>query len=128
MVEVVSAGAVKGVTLKFALPDRAGIVTLPGATLAAAVLLLISDTNAPPAGAGLSSVAVPVELLTPPCTLIGLRLMETKFATAAAAVMVNIACLLTLLYVPVMVEVVSAGTVKVVTVKFALADPAGIVT
>jgi hypothetical protein len=80
MVEVVSAGTVEVVTVKFALVDPAGIVTLPGATLAAAVLLLVSDTNAPPAGAGLSSVAVPVELTTPPSATVGLRLIATRFA------------------------------------------------
>src|SRR5438309_843211 len=47
-------------------------VTLAG-TVAAAVLLLVSVTTIPPAGAGPLRVTVPVEVL-PPVTLAGLRL------------------------------------------------------
>ena len=47
--------------MKVALVAPAGTVTLAG-TVAAAVLLLISCTTAPPAGAAVFSVAVPVAL------------------------------------------------------------------
>ena len=47
------------------------MVTLAG-TVAAEVLLLDSETTAPPAGAGALRVTVPVEVL-PPTTLVGLN-------------------------------------------------------
>ena len=56
-----------------ALVAPAGTVTLAG-TVAAPVLLLESDTAAPPLGAALFNVAVPVELL-PPTTLAGLTVI-----------------------------------------------------
>src|SRR3989442_1007152 len=52
-----------------------GTVTLAGAV--AAVLSLDSVTCAPPAGAGPSSVAVPVELL-PPVTVVGFTPSEER--------------------------------------------------
>jgi hypothetical protein len=61
----------------------AGTVRLAG-TAAAAVLLLVSDTTAPPAGAAAVSVTV-AELVVPPCTVDGLRLTELS----AAAVTVH---------------------------------------
>ena len=60
-------------------------VTLAG-TCAAAVLLLDSVTNAPPAGAGPFNVTVPVELV-PPETDVGLSVTEPS----AAAVTVKLA-------------------------------------
>jgi glycine cleavage system aminomethyltransferase T len=61
----------------------AGTVRLAG-TVAAAVLLLDSDTTAPPDGAAAVSVTVAV-LVAPPCTVDGLRLTELR----AAAVTVH---------------------------------------
>ena len=66
----------------------AATVTLAGAW-AAAVLLLESATAAPPAGAGLSSVTVPVED-TPPRTDVGLTLTELNAATGAVTVRVAV--------------------------------------
>ena len=69
-----------------ALVAPAATVTLAGAW-AAAVLLFESVTAAPPAGAGLSSVTVPVED-TPPSTDAGLTLTELSAATGAVSVRV----------------------------------------
>jgi len=57
----------------------AGTVTEAG-TVAAAVLLLVNATRAPPAGAGAVSVTV-AELVPPPCRVAGLRLTELRAAT-----------------------------------------------
>ena len=61
-------------TEKVAVVLPAGTVTL-ARTLAAA-LLLESMTWAPPAGAGPLSVTVPVELCTPPTTVLGFNVSE----------------------------------------------------
>ena len=62
-------------TVNVALVAPAATVTFEG-TWAAAVLLLESETCAPPDGAGPLSVTVPVELCVPPVTLVGFRLKE----------------------------------------------------
>jgi len=59
-----------------ALVVPAGIVTLDG-TLAAE-LLLESATLAPPAGAALLSLTVPVDDCNPPTTLVGLNVIEVS--------------------------------------------------
>jgi hypothetical protein len=69
--EVVVEATPRDVTLKVADVDPAGTVTLAG-TVATAVLLLVSTTEAPPVGAAPFKRTVPVELL-PPTTLVGLR-------------------------------------------------------
>ena len=61
-------------TVKVVLLLPAGTVTL-GGTLAA-LLSLESITCAPPAGAGPLSVTVPVEVPTPPTTLLGFSVSE----------------------------------------------------
>ena len=63
-------------TVNVALVEPAGMVTLE-ATVAADVLLLDSDTGAPPAGAGPFRVTVPTEEL-PPMTLDGFSVSETS--------------------------------------------------
>ncbi|HET6654445.1 MAG TPA: hypothetical protein VFH10_17540 [Nocardioides sp.] len=65
----------------------AGTVPVAG-TVAAAVLLLVNATRAPPAGAGAVSVTV-AELLVPPATVAGLRLTELSAAAGAGAVTVQ---------------------------------------
>ena len=62
-------------TVNVALVAPAPTVT-PEGTWAADVLLLESETTAPPDGAGPLSVTVPVELCVPPVTLGGFRLRE----------------------------------------------------
>ena len=74
------------VMVNVAVVAPAATVTLAGAC-AAAVLLLESVTTAPPAGAGLSSVTVPVEGF-PPVTDAGLTLTELSAATGAVSVRV----------------------------------------
>ena len=69
-------------TVKVVLVAPAATVTLAG-TLAAAVLLLVSVTTAPPAGAAALKVAVPVEKL-PPTTLVGFTDTADKLAAARA--------------------------------------------
>ena len=71
----------------------AATVTLAG-TWAAAVLLLVSVTTAPPTGAGPFRVTVPVED-TPPRTEVGLR--PTVLSAATGAVTVSEAVRVTLL-------------------------------
>jgi len=71
-------------TVKVAVVPPPGTVTLAG-TVAAPVLLLDSDTTAPPLGAGPLSVTVPVDEL-PPVTLDGLTLSEESVAGAGVTV------------------------------------------
>jgi hypothetical protein len=64
-------------------------VTLPG-TAATPVLLLDSATSAPPDGAELDKVSVPVEV-APPVTLVGLTLTACKLAGGGTGVTVRVA-------------------------------------
>ena len=66
----------------------APIVTLAG-TFAAAVLLLVSDTTAPPDGAPELSVTVPVDPV-PPVTLDGLTEIEDNVAVGAGGFTVRV--------------------------------------
>jgi len=70
-------------TVNVALVAPAETVTLAW-TVAAAVLPLIRETDAPPLGAGPLSVTVPVEG-DPPVTLIGLSAIEESVAEPAGA-------------------------------------------
>ena len=71
------------VAANVALVAPAAIVTLPG-TVAAAVLLLESDTSAPPPGAAAVRLAVPVEPL-PPTTVEGFTDTADKAGAVAVA-------------------------------------------
>src|SRR5207245_999418 len=122
MVAEVDAATALVVIVNGALVAPAGTVTLPGTE--AAELLLDSVTCVPPAGAGPSSVAVPVELL-PPVTVVGFTPSEER---PAAGFTVRVAVRVTLLYEAVMVAEVDAATALVVTVNVALMAPAGTVT
>jgi hypothetical protein len=73
------------VTVKVAVELPAATITLAGTS--AAVLLLESVMVAPPAGAALVKVIVPVEEF-PPVTLVGL---SATFERAAAGVIVSVA-------------------------------------
>ena len=77
------------VTVNVAVVAFAGTVTLPG-TCAMEVLLLDKVTTAPPAGAGLVRVTVPVEVL-PPVTEVGFMAKEVNdgAVTVNAAVRVT---------------------------------------
>ncbi len=111
--------------MKLALVCPADTVTLDG-TVATDVLLLDSDTVAPPDGAAPLRVTVPVELF-PPLTLVGLRVSEES-VTDDDELIVNVACCEVLPSVAVITAVVVEVTDVVVTVKFALVDPAATVT
>jgi len=84
IVTEVSEATVPVVAVKVAVVAPAGTVTVAG-TWAAAELLDVNATAAPPAGAGLSRVTVPVED-APPGTVAGLTLTPLKAATAATIV------------------------------------------
>jgi hypothetical protein len=71
-------------TVKFPLVAPAAMVTLPG-TVAALGMLLDSVTTAPPEGAAVVNVAVPVDAL-PPTTLFGFTDTDDKLAAAGCAV------------------------------------------
>src|SRR3989442_9973063 len=107
MVTGVDAATALVVIVNVVLVAPAGTVTLAG-TVAAAVLLLDSVTCAP-AGAGPSSVAVPVELL-PPVTVVGLSASEER---RAAGFTVSVAVRVTPLYTAEMVTGVDAATALV---------------
>jgi hypothetical protein len=71
-------------TAKVAVVAPLATVTLDG-TVATLVLLLESDTTAPPLGAGALKVTVPVDEF-PPATLAGLTLSEDSVAAAGVTV------------------------------------------
>jgi hypothetical protein len=109
-------------TVKVAVVALAATVTLLG-TVAAAVLLLDKVTTVPPVGAGPFRVTVPVELVLPPVTVVGLSARDAtqkgltvRFADAVA------------LYVADMVVDAGEETVALVAVKVAVVAPAGTVT
>lgn len=76
-------------TANVALVAPAATVTLAG-TAATAVLLLVSDTTAPPDGAPLDNVTVPCAP-APPVTLVGLTLRLCRLAGGGTGVAVNVA-------------------------------------
>jgi hypothetical protein len=88
MVTLVRLPTLLVVTWKVALVAPAATVTLAG-TCAAAVLLLVNPTVAPPVGAAPLSVTVPVAEL-PPATLVGFTATDDKDA-GAAGFTVNVA-------------------------------------
>jgi hypothetical protein len=83
MVTDAFAATVEVVAAKVALVAPAGMVTLAG-TVATAVLLLESDTAAPPVGAPAVSVTVPVDPF-PPTTLAGLTETADKAGAEVVA-------------------------------------------
>jgi hypothetical protein len=74
------------VIVKVAVVAPAATVTLAG-TCAAAVLLLVRVTTAPPDGAGPVKVTVPVDDV-PPITEVGLRVTEVSVAAVTVRVAV----------------------------------------
>ena len=105
----------------------AGTITLEGAL--AAPLLLERTTIAPPVGAALVRVTVPVEDSSPPITLEGLSLNEARASGGrGTGVTVSEADLVTPPEAPEMLTVVDASTALVLTVNVALVAPATTVT
>jgi hypothetical protein len=96
MVTTVVDAIVLVVTSKVAVVAPAGTVTY-GCNWAAPSFELVIRTAAPPAGAGLSKVTVPVEAASPPTTAAGFMLTPTSAATGEVTVTVKVAVRLTLL-------------------------------
>jgi len=110
------------VTVNVAVVAPAATVTLAG-TVAAAVLLLVRLTTAPPAGAGPFSVIVPAEEL-PPVTVVGLKVTEL----GTGVFTVRVALFVAVLYVAEMDAIVVLLTAMLVTVNVAVVAPAATVT
>ena len=108
-----------------ALVAPAGIVILLG-TLAR-LELLRSCTTAPPAGAGLLRVTVPVAVL-PPQTEVGLIVSDWSVTFDAGGLTVRVAVRVMPPAAAVIVTLVTLETGFVATMKFALVAPAGTVT
>lgn len=109
-------------TVNVAVVAPAATATLTG-TVAAAVLLLVRVTTAPPAGAGPFSVTVPVEEV-PPVTDVGLKVTEL----GTGAFTVRVALCVAVLYVAEMDGVVLLLTAMLVTANVAVVAPAATVT
>lgn len=75
-------------TVKLAVLVFSATVTLTG-TVATAVLLLLSVTTTPPAGAGPLSVTVPTDGF-PPLTVLGFRLTELRDAALTLMLSVRV--------------------------------------
>ena len=106
--------------------DPAGTVTLAG-TLAALVFELLSDTTAPPEGAAVVRVTVPV----PDCPLVvvlELTVTPLSAAEAACGLMVTTNVSPSPLYVAVKVTGVGLVTDSAPTVNVVEVEPCGIVT
>ena len=112
------------VTVNVAVVAPAGTVTLTG-TVAAVVLLDVSVTTAPPAGAADVNVTVPV-LVTAPKIDVGLSV--TVDSAAGGGVTVRLADVVLPFVVAEMATRVFAATVPAVTVNVAAVCPAGTVT
>jgi len=119
IVEVVFAETANDVAVNVAVVAPAGTVTVAG-TVAAAVLLDVSETIVPPAGAAAPSVTVPVEVL-PPVTVDGYKV------SAIAGIIVSVDVFDTP-KVAVIVAFTLAVTVVVETVKVVEVAPARAVT
>jgi hypothetical protein len=122
IVDTVDVVTVVVVTINVAVVAPAATVTLAGTVVAAESS--DSVTIAPPAGAALVSVTVPVDEL-PPVTLVGLK---ASADSAAGGVTVSVVVRFTPLYVAVSVTLVVAVTAVVLTLKVALVAPAATVT
>ncbi len=125
---VTGVAAVAAVVLieKFALSAPARTVTLAGA-VATVVLLLDSVTMAPPVGAAVVNVTVPVAP-APPTTLVGLTVTVDKLGAAGTGLTVSTAVRVTPAKVPEIDSAVEAVTDVVVMEKVALVAPAKTVT
>jgi hypothetical protein len=121
---LVSAPTASDVTENVAEEAFAGTVTLAG-TVAEVVSLLDSATTDPPAGAVPFKVTVPMELTTPPSTLVGFNTRDDSPAEGGVTVRV-------VLWLPLNVAVTEGVAVMptgfVFTVKLAVVLPDGTVT
>src|SRR3990172_1574683 len=120
MVAEVKAPTAMVLTGKLAVVAPAATVTLAGTV--AAALLLDSATSAPPAGAALLSVTVPVED-SPPVTLAGL----TETAESTGGLIVRVVFCVPLKLAVIKAEV-TAPTALVFTENVAVVSPAAPVT
>jgi hypothetical protein len=125
MVTTVDAGTDAVAMVTVALVAPAATVTLPGTV--AAVLLLVSVTPNPPAGAADVNVTVPCADV-PPVTLVGLTETADNEAGGGGGVTLSVAVLVAPPNAPVIVTGVDALTAVVVTVNVALVAPAATVT